>query len=846
MDGASLAQLFNDLIKGSALKRTRKYLLRGGIAIIAVLFVFWIAMYAFFIIKKETIRQQLSTEIGNAVHGEFQVKDLGMNFFNLFPNVSLSLRGVELRDSAWTTHHRSLLKANKILLKINPFTLLSGNVRISKLVIEDAVITLFADGSGYTNEYLFSPKSKSSNNKKKGFHLDEIALKNVRFIKQDEIKNKLYDLSFRKLKCELNDHGEQTELEIKLDGTIHSLAFNLAKGSYAREKSIKGDFECAFETAKKQLSFKNIKLTIDKHPFIFSGLFDFSELKDFHLAIRANKIDYKKALTILPEKISRKLSVYDLQSMTDLNVDIAGKMQFGNLPNVNVNAKIPLSNINTPAGDFTETSFNANFTNSVIDSIPYADENSMLTFTDLKGKFEGIGIIAKKATIHNLANPFLRTDLRAETSLLSLNQLLTSASFDFLSGQVAAEITYAGALMSDTTTSMTGFLNISNGSMIYQPRRVKLENINGRLVFENEDVFIKDLHAQAQGNKVTINAAVKNMLNLFAKDPSKLFVDADIVTPSLDLFAFKTMLGTRKKKVASMKGKFSRFAEKIDHFMDDCSISSRLHAGQVKYKNFVATDLDAAFSLNANQWNLQKIFLRNSDGAFNISGTLTAISDDNNAVQVDAHIDKVNVSKFFAAFDNFGMPSLHAENIKGILTSKAHINAVLDDQTGLIASSLKGGMDLSIVNGELINFEPLQKMAVFVLKKRDFTKVEFAEIQNTFEIAGQLLTINKMEIQSTILGLYVEGIYDLKGKNTDLVVQVPLKYLKKREPGYEPENQGLDAKTGISVFVRAKNADNGEIDFKYGLFKKKSVLEKAERDREKDAKKATEPLIPER
>jgi hypothetical protein len=139
-------------------------------------------------------------------------------------------------------------------------------------------------------------------------------------------------------------------------------------------------------------------------------------------------------------------------------------------------------------------------------------------------------------------------------------------------------------------------------------------------------------------------------------------------------------------------------------------------------------------------------------------------------------------------------------------------------------------MDLSLRNGELVNFDPLQKMAVFVLKKRDFSKVEFAEIKNTFEINGKILTINKMEIQSNILGLFVEGIYDLQGKSTDLVVQVPLKYLKKREPGYVPENQGLDAKTGISVYVRAKNGDNGDIDFKYGLFKKRSVLEKEEKE----------------
>src|SRR4030095_1344975 len=109
-----------------------------------------------------------------------------------------------------------------------------------------------------------------------------------------------------------------------------------------------------------------------------------------------------------------------------------------------------------------------------------------------------------------------------------------------------------------------------------------------------------------------INATIRNMLNLMMKDPSKLFVDADISSPSLDLYSFKTMLGSRKKKPVSRKARFAKLAGQIDRFMDDCSITSRLQAGRVKYKNFQATDVQASISMNANKWNLQKVELRNS------------------------------------------------------------------------------------------------------------------------------------------------------------------------------------------------------------------------------------------
>src|SRR2546430_16203090 len=78
-------------------------------------------MYIFFLVRKENIRQELSQEIGNSIAGQFLIRDIGINFFNLFPNVSISLKGVDMRDSAWQVHHESFLKAEKVLLKINPF-----------------------------------------------------------------------------------------------------------------------------------------------------------------------------------------------------------------------------------------------------------------------------------------------------------------------------------------------------------------------------------------------------------------------------------------------------------------------------------------------------------------------------------------------------------------------------------------------------------------------------------------------------------------------------------------------------------------------------------------------------
>lgn len=79
--------------------------------------------------------------------------------------------------------------------------------------------------------------------------------------------------------------------------------------------------------------------------------------------------------------------------------------------------------------------------------------------------------------------------------------------------------------------------------------------------------------------------------------------------------------------------------------------------------------------------------------------------------------------------------------------------------------------------------------------------------------------MNRMEIQSTALTLFVKGIFNMQG-NTDISIQVPLSNLKKRDDDYKPENIGADAKAGASIYLRGKPGDDGNIKFKLDVFKK--------------------------
>jgi hypothetical protein len=138
---------------------------------------------------------------------------------------------------------------------------------------------------------------------------------------------------------------------------------------------------------------------------------------------------------------------------------------------------------------------------------------------------------------------------------------------------------------------------------------------------------------------------------------------------------------------------------------------------------------------------------------------------------------------------------------------------------------MKGTIDFLVENGELNHFEPLEKISASVFKKQDFSSIRFADLENRLEVNGTAIIINKMEIRSTALVLFAEGIYDVK-KGTDISIKFPLKNVLKKNENINLIKKGVQH--GISVHVRAKTGEDGKLKISWDPFKK-AVKNKKER-----------------
>ncbi len=214
-------------------------------------------------------------------------------------------------------------------------------------------------------------------------------------------------------------------------------------------------------------------------------------------------------------------------------------------------------------------------------------------------------------------------------------------------------------------------------------------------------------------------------------------------------------------------------------------------------------------------------------GRMQIKGSLITQNANTHHAKINVSLDNVDVSKTLEAFNNFGQDGITSDVIAGKLTANIDASLDVNDEGKADPASLESVVDFSLKNGELNNYEPVKKLQNFLFKNRDFENIRFAELKDRFEIKNGDVKINRMEIQSSVMSMFVEGVYNKKG-TTDISIQVPLSNIHKRGADFNPENIGTDKKAGSSIHLRGRPGPDGNIKFKLDLFNKfKKEKEKA-------------------
>jgi hypothetical protein len=797
---------------------------------LCLLFLSWVLLAVYVEWKKDSLLEKARTGINARIGGTLEIGHLDISLFRHFPAVTLSMTDVSLRDSAWQRHRHDLLQAGRVYISFSPFrSLFHGRVELGSVFIENASLYFYTDSSGYSNTYLLktrggSPGSSSSSGAND--KLPTVVLSDVHWVMDRQDQHKLFDLAIRRLTAVISREDRVLRFDVATMLTVRSFSFNMEKGSFVRDKLLSGHFGLTYNLASHILQTDKARLNIDGYPFVFSGRF-FPTVKPdpFFLTIDAERIPFRVATALLTQRLEQKLGEYDIDKPVSIHVQLDAGAADEHEPQIQVSVNLEKGGVRTPTGSFSDVSFSGNFTNEWVRGQGHDDENSGLRFTGFSGQLGGIPLHADSLVITNLVHPQLSCDLHSRFEVAALNDLYGSQTLQFRSGTGGMDLRYNGPLSENDTAGATvnGQLDLDSAAIVYLPFQFVLTNASGRLLFKDQDLVVDHLEARAGNTNFRIKGVAKNLISLIDHNSENVSMDCTLSTGHLALGDFIALVGrvstanARRKAGSPVLG---AAAARIDNFLKAGMIRLRLDAADISYQDFAGAHARADLVFQDGEIRLFQLLVQQSSGTLGMKATLVRRpGGEANPLTLESHLDAVDLPGLFRSFDDFGLKGIGARNLRGRMNADIKLSGLLTDKARLVPSSLKGTIDFNIADGQLVDFEPMEKVHEAVLKKKNLNEVRFGTLQNSLDIDSTTVTLHRMEIRSTAFTLYAEGTYDLK-KGADMSLQVPLSNLKERAGDIPPESRGNDSKAGLSVHLHAKTDEDGKLKISWDPFRK--------------------------
>ncbi|MBS7234047.1 AsmA family protein [Flavobacterium psychroterrae] len=801
--------------------RFKKYARRFGfflLGLIGLLLISYGGLSIYFSRNKTEIIGKINTKINENINGKFHVGDFQYKFLTGFPNFTLALKDVELKDNQWATHKHTLLKAKEIEARLNVWSLLHNEINIHKILINNANIYVYKAENGYSNANIFKPKKKKSPVDKSETEttIDQIDLNDVHFILDNKLGHKLFDFHVASLNTKVDYDGNDWQTDVFLDTQIKSLAFNTVHGSFAKEKELKGTFNVSYSSEKEKIDVVTRNLKIGTDSFDITAFFNLAEGNALFGINIGTSILWQNASNVLSANISTKLNRFDLSKPIDVNCDIQGDFNAEGDPKIVVQAIIKDNELSIPDGLIKKCNFKGIFTNNFKPKEGYNDANSAIILTHFSGEYENIPLTIPQLAINNLEKPVATGNVSSDFDVERLNEISNDKWIQFTDGHAKANLKFQFDIVDlyITKPRFIGKIDVDDASFHYIPKNVHAIKTNIHLDFTEKALLIKQIAYKHNKNTIFIEGKIDNFLNLYYDAPEKMIVNWKIYCPNIDLKQFLGVLATSQKTKSTAKNtKRTTISNQIRTAIDKCAVVIDIKADKINYNKLTATNTTATIEMIDSRLVIKNGSLQTSGGSINFNSEVKP-SGKNFAFTSNAKVNRVDIASFLRSFNNFGVTSFNPGNIKGRLSSQANVTGFINGNGSLITNSMHGNLTFNVNQGALLDFEPIVKIGKFAFPFRDVKNITFSDLSGTLKLRGEQIDVNNFTISSSVLNLDAEGIYSF-GRGTNLALTIPLRNSKNDINLATQAERDAVRDRGIILHLIAVD-DEGKMKIKWG------------------------------
>ncbi|MCK6649115.1 MAG: hypothetical protein L6Q66_05635 [Bacteroidia bacterium] len=725
------------------------------------------------------LNKQLNTQV--IVDG----KDIDFTVIKSFPYASINFKNIKALDAIPQEPKDTLFNAKEISLQFNLIDIFKKEYKIKKLTIDDTELNIRIDKEGNDN-FHFWKESNDTSASNFSFELEKIVLTNTHIVYNNKKARQYTDLTVKK--CQLSGNFSTQRYTLETENTIYVKKLKIEKNNYLNDKTIYSNVSMEIDNELDAYKIKEGHFKIEDLAFdIYGNIVNTGKNPVLNLGIKGKDMDIRSVLSLIPEKHKEKINNYKSDGEFYFNATVQGSIGNDNTPEIKADFGINNATITQSSSNITleRVNLKGSFFNG--------NKNATSTLTLNPVSFTiNQGLVNGNIALNNLNNPSFAGKVNSNINLTELQQFLKLDTIESVAGSLKIDAEFSadagiGEGSSYDNINTNGTLNIVDASVKIKNNKLSFSNLNGDFKFNKNDLIIDLFKGNISNTDFELKGFFRNIITFLIKEDQDMTIEASLNSKNVNLNELLENKNEEKKESA-YKLKFS----------EHINVNLNTEIEHLEFRKFSADKIHGVIKLKDQKLFADPLTVNTMNGSITTSGMVDASDSSKILVTCYSDVNKINVTKMFEQFENFGQTAVTSKNIKGVATAKINFASVLAPDLKMDLSKLYAAVDMTIENGELNNVESMKSMSRFI-ELKDLENVKFATLKNQIEIKDQKINIPKMEVKSNAINITASGThtfsneinYKIKLSLNELLAKKAKKAKKENEEFGEVADDGL-------------------------------------------------------
>ncbi|WKN45914.1 AsmA family protein [Tunicatimonas pelagia] len=737
---------------------------------------------------QDQLIERLVSSLNEYIATPVEVKSIQVSAWRDFPQLAVSFEEVFIPGAVDSTQSKEYPLADiaRIDFSFNLFALLRGTYELQQISLTNGSVTLLIDKEKNANYTIFRNQQdtiQSPTNHSLAFRLEQVNLNDVQvryrdLAREQDILTYAHDVT-------ASLQVDESVYQINTEGNLESKYIGVGSDHYFVDQWLELRTQLVYYDQDNRLLVEPSQVSLNDTKIQVQGWIDHTDQTKLDLVVEAANSDFPTLLSVLPKSLARPWQHYRSTGA----VQLAGKVT-GLAYQPALQLDFGCQNASFFHPDYQKKLENIYLSGSFTNGAERNSRTSDLSLNNIRATLDGKPL-SGNLRLRNFRDLYLETDFKGQFSIPSLLAFYPILELETTRGEIIADVQLKGnindlksnQLNRRRRTQSSGIIEMKDVAFALRDSQLPFQQISGTFEVQDNHLAIRRVSGYWGHSHFSLTGQFKNAIAYALTKTHPVQIDASLRSDLVDLDELlsgklsNSLDGNLSRSVAQ---DWQRVSDKQPYQLE---ISPRLTLNfscdvkRLKFRRFRGRSIRGKLKLHNQLAHIQNLSVQTAGGMAYASAMVNA-QRETIRTEGRTRLEGVHVDSAFYIFEDFQQDFLTARHLKGEVYATSDWRMNLNRNLQVRYPSLSAETYATIKEGELNNFEPMQRIARFV-DEEQLDHLRFDDIRNYIRICDQQIHIPKMVVQSNLSDITVEGIHTFDN-HIDYHFDVPMRSIHLR------------------------------------------------------------------